>query len=233
MSSHRAENEMKSYGIMDDRMSWIPTAIDTSSTVPPKKNDGKDVGCIGRVGKVKNQFTIVEAVSAIREIDNTTEPLLRIAGKANGEIVRNMEAIITQMAPNFGLEYTGFVDEPMKDFYPELAVHCHPSWTENCPQTVLEAAVAGVPTITSNLSWSDAYPYFKSIECNPDDPMEWAEEIRSMLNNREYRNSIARKQQEAVVDNYSAQQISEQYEDLFESLKDDLSCFKIPMEVRA
>lgn len=230
-SSHRARSSLQAQGIDDSRITKIPTAIKVEDVQKPTLSHTENIGLIGRVDPIKNQYTAIEGISGLRRYDMA--PHIHLAGNNNGAVLESMQDIVMQMSPNFDLTYYGFVEEPLDEFYPMLDVHCHPSWTENCPQTLLEAALAGVPSIVSDLSWSHAYGDADFVRANPDDPMDWAAAIHQLLSDPDHRRDVAEKQQYKLLDNYRVDDIIPMYRGLFSRLRDRHDSFKVTAEVRA
>lgn len=235
-STNRAKGAMKTHGITDSRLTRIPTAIHAPEDKirEPTRDAPESVGVIGRLCKVKNQLVIAEAISGLRECTPPIHPTLAIAGKQsqNDGVPQAMQGMLPALAPNFQTQILGYVDNPLQDFYPEIGVHAHPSWTENCPQTLLEAAVCGVPSVVSDMAWADAYD-IRFPSCSPDSPWSWTCKFHDFLTDAEYRFELAKEQQQAVLDNYRVRDIAEDYQDLFASLCDAYQTFKVPAGVRA
>lgn len=231
-SSHRAYNEARSQGILDNRLTTIPSGISVENCREPTDNKDDTVGMIGRMSYVKNQIVAVEGVVASKRMNGEINPNIKLAGEINHRIAQIYKNILTNNGSTVPVEHMGYVDNPVINFFQELDLHCHPSWTENCPQTLLESAVAGVPSIISESSWSNVYPEADFPACYPDDPWEWAEMINSLLSDNERRKEIAMQQQSAIVENYNIELITSRYEELFNRLLDDLYSYKIPVDVR-
>lgn len=230
-SSQRPYDEMRTHGISEDRLSVIHSAVDTDDVTEPTRSCSNSIGMIGRIGRIKNQFTAIQGACGLRAFG--VSPEVHLAGDSNGALLPNLRGIVMQMSPAFDLRYHGYVDDPVDEFFSMLDVHCHPSWTENCPQTLLESAVAGVPSIVSELSWADSYGRDVFPTCRPDNPWDWSKELNEMLQDAEYRYETARRQQAELLSQYSTDEIVPKYDELFEELLDEHGSFKVSSEVVA
>jgi glycosyltransferase involved in cell wall biosynthesis len=256
-SSPCVTRTLRTHGVGSERVTHIPTTLDMSDphrTDPdpslietPVDQRGHDesttktetpeptIGLIGRVNALKNQFPAIEGVTGLREMSPALTPNLRIAGDVNGidQFPQALPSILPHFAPNFKMSMMGHVSDPDADFYPEIDIHAHPSWTENCPQTILEAARAGVPSVVSDLAWADAYPELDLLRCPPDDPLAWTEEFHRLLTDEDYWLEHAQKQQAAAVEHYDIATIIDDYIALFDQLLDDYAAFKFSAAARA
>lgn len=218
---------LQAAGISMDKVSTIPSAIDTSQMQDPASDPPHTIGTIGRIDHAKNQFQTILAANGVRALD-AEQPMVLLAGAKNGPEFDVIEASLHTLGLGRHIRYKGYVQNPMEDFYPELGVHVVPSWTENCPQTVLEAAVCGVPTIAPSANWVSDFSGIPTLK--HDDPMQWSETIHTLLTDDEMRTELVRAQQQSIMQN-DIQNIARQYKTVFDDLK-RITKMKIDPEVR-
>lgn len=220
-SSNRADETLQMHGI--DRASVIPTAIDIDEIQTPDDDPPQVVGLLGRTNPIKNHFVVVQAAMGLRD---DTDVLM--AGKRYGPYFEMLNEVTPASAPTGDIRHGGYVDDVMDVFFPRVGVLCHPSLTENCPQTVLESIVSGTPVVVSDAAWARSYSIpFRTAY--PDDPAEWMWEIRDVFNSDVV--TEVEDQQEIVKEKYSIDVVKGDYVELFEDLLDRMSAFKIPSEV--
>lgn len=228
-SSPRTTEDLVTMGISEDRIVHIPTAIKMPDHELPEIEPEPEnaVGTIGRLGRVKNQFTVVQAVSMLRDIKPRISPEYHLAGKPNDRSWQGVEAFSKQVAPSVSMNSMGWVEQPMEDFYPKIDIHLHPSWTENCPVNVLEAALCGVPSIVSDLGWQRAFPEISFPTAEPDDAKSWASKIHFYLMDDYHRMDVAEQQRKAVVEHYTMDSAVDKYEKCLTRAFNEYDTFKL------
>lgn len=228
-SGTHATNTLKALNYDLDRVTEIPSMIDTSRAREPPETSPNNIGVIGRVDRAKNQFLAFQTLVALDRMDNELQPQLLLAGNENDPTL-NMIKESVQHIGRVKTKYLGFVPNPLEGFYPYLGVHLHPSYTENCPQTVLEAAVCGIPTVATTSLWTqdfDALP-----KSHLDNPVGLAECVYQLLSNDDTRIKVTRAQQEMVRE-FDVREVVPLYEALFSELVDSYCGLKVSPEVKA
>lgn len=102
------------------------------------------VGFVGRLTEDKGLLVLSAAVTRLAE-EGTAFQLLVVGGvegdSSAADLIAPANASVTTVT-------TGFVNDPEK-YYPLMDVLCLPTLREGFPNVVLEAAAAGVPTVTT------------------------------------------------------------------------------------
>lgn len=225
--SNGTKRDLVAFGIDPERITVIPTAIDWSKHVrEPEPNVPANVGCLaGRISALKNQHTLVHAVSAMRDRPPIEGVGLTLTGQG-ADYVQAINSMAEALGVSNQVQFTGMLDDPETEFWPTIGVHALPSFSERLSNSVLEAARAGVPQIISNNAWADEFN--SMVRVPPDDPTAWAEAIHDLLVNDAYRLRVAREQQEEIKANYATDQVIPMYEELFERVVDRVSKYKVP-----
>lgn len=231
--SPRSQRVLRANGIPDRRTTVIPTAIEADDCrAPTSPDETASIGMLGRISTNKNQHHLVEVLTALREHLPTRGVDLHLAGPGNKHLVQNVLSETAQFQNLVSeVSWHGWVDRPLPWFAQHVDVNCHASWTEHCPQAVLEAAVAGVPSVVSDMAWAGGT--IDAPTCPVDDPWAWAETVVELLADEDRRQTLAERQQAQVRDEFAAASVAEQYDALFEALHDRHGAFKTPAEVRA
>lgn len=231
------KSQVRSLGVEMRKISEIPSAVRVDEVKRPQEDVPHSVGTIGRIDRTKNQFLTVQAAKGVEVLGGDT-PNIILAGRENGGLLDMIRDTVGEMGVGRKVRYFGHLDSPMEEFYPQVGVHVHPSWSENSPQTVLEAAKSGVPTIAPELGWTHGFePEHKEFSPGRviptnwlDDPMAWSEEIKMLLEDDEYRIKVVEEQQK-MLETHNLKNVTEMYEQLFQELGEQISEFKIPAEV--
>lgn len=222
-----AAKGLRAIGIGSDRITHIPSTIDFSDATDPRMNTPTAVGCLaGRVSPLKNQLIVALAMGALREIDHTIAAPLYLPGgnQANSDAIK---AAANAMGLGDWIQTGMYYDDPEEEFWPKIGVHVQPSFSEQMPLTVLEAARAGVPTIAADMAWVEQFPGVPTVDA--DDPWAWAEQLAKYLTNDAERMRMAQFQQESFEELYDIGVVAPQYVECFERVIDDVGRFKVSL----
>lgn len=224
--SEHSKQDLEALGITADRITHIPSTIDFSRAREPDINAPNAVGSLsGRLSMLKNQVTLVAAIGALRELDPTL-PIPCLLPGANQQRANALAEMGNRMGLGGLIQAGMWFDDPYEEFFPEIAVHLAPSFSERMPLTVLEAARAGVPTIAADTAWADQFEGLVTV--NADDPQGWADAIYDLVTNDPRRVEIARRQQETLASEYDVEVIAPMYRGVWEDVVDRTTGFKAP-----
>ena len=136
-------------GIREDKITCIPTFIDTDKYVPCYENEGYFL-FLGRVAAQKGVIYVVEAMTSLKKYGIK----LKITGNLdNSDECRKIEKIIKEKHLEGTIEFVGFkcgheLDELIRK---SIAIVNPAIWYENMPNTVIEAYAFGKPVIASRV----------------------------------------------------------------------------------
>lgn len=140
-------------GCPPERVRVVPNGVNTTAFAEvrqrPRPDDGiRRVGFVGRVVPIKDVKTFIKACALVHQAMPGTEFL--ICGPTDEEKVYAEEcANLGRMLGLSTLVFTGPVD--VRQYFPKMDVFVLTSISEGQPLTILEAACAGVPTVTSDV----------------------------------------------------------------------------------
>lgn len=143
------KNKMIEGGIREDKITCIPTFIDTDKYVPCYENEGYFL-FLGRVAAQKGVIYVVEAMTSLKKYGIK----LKITGNLdNSDECRKIEKIIKEKHLEGTIEFVGFkcgheLDELIRK---SIAIVNPAIWYENMPNTVIEAYAFGKPVIASRV----------------------------------------------------------------------------------
>ncbi|MGH7801325.1 MAG: glycosyltransferase family 4 protein [Thermodesulfobacteriota bacterium] len=137
------------YGISEEKIIFSDYGMNTNLLKPYKGNPNNKLRFtfIGSVMPHKGVHVLIQAFNKLT--DSSTE--LRVYGESSYE--PNYYERLRAMATNPGIEFMGsFDNDRVYEILAETDVLVVPSiWYENSPLAIHEAALAGVPVITSNI----------------------------------------------------------------------------------
>ena len=140
-------------GCPREKLQVVPNGVKTDvfSEVRqrPKPNDGiRRIGFVGRVVPIKDVKTFIKACAIVSERLPNIEIL--VCGPTDEEQDYYEDCLKLQaMLKLDNLIFTGSID--VKAYFPKMDVFVLTSISEGQPLTILEAACAGVPTVSSNV----------------------------------------------------------------------------------
>lgn len=221
---------LEAAGWPDHRMTTIPSMIDASQMARPRRDIPPTVGVLGRVDNMKHQFLALEAANGVKVFDREVVPDLVLAGNQNDGTLQAIEKSKDALGYPGEVKYLGHVSDPFESFWPNVGVHLVPSHTENCPQTVLEAAVSGVPTIGSSSLWAEDMGGLP--QAYVEDPATWSRFVYQLLTSPGERVKLVQAQQD-MVQKFDVRNVVSEYRELFGGLVDRKINFKTPPNVVA
>ena len=176
----------------------------------PRAGQGTVVGTLARLDRQKGLDLLIEALPALPSVTallvgdgEEREPLLRRAA-ALGVADR--------------VEITGW-RENGRDYLGALDVFVLPSRFEGFPLSILEAMLAGVPVVASDVgSVAEAVLDGETgILVPPEDPGALAEAIRTLVSDAELRAGMGRRARERAL-LFSPARMARQFEELYEEI---------------
>ena len=199
--------QMRGIGVPRERIRYIPTAVDPSAY---ELSEGKDptVLVMGRLSPIKNFLTALEAFKLLRE--RVPEAEMAIAGSGDPT---QLNAIIEALELE-GCKYVGYHSD-LNALFKEVSVLLLPSFSENLPQSVLEAYACGIPCVLSDCGWSSDFE--AAVKVPHDDPISISSAIYALLTNRGHWNRVRRRQLEELR-KFDVNAVIPKYISLFEEL---------------
>ena len=140
-------------GCPAEKLRVVPNGVNTTMFAEVRKRarptDGiRRVGFVGRVVPIKDVKTFIKACSIVAQRVPNTEFL--ICGPTDEDLDYYGDCVeLKRMLRLDNLIFTGSID--VREYFPKMDVFVLTSISEGQPLTILEAACAGVPTVTSNV----------------------------------------------------------------------------------
>lgn len=231
-ASQAAARKIRCLGVSPERTTVIPTSLDFSDdrVRAPRHDAPHTMGFLGRLAPAKNPQLPVHILAAVRELEPTLPTRLIYAGAVDESVLEPLTGVASEARIGTLVQVEGYIED-VHSWFENIGVNLHPSFTENYPQSVLEAARAGVPTVASAAAWTQEWESLVTVPA--DAPWQWAETITDLLTNEAKRREIALAQQAEARERCNAQDVAREYAALFEDLVDTMGAYKIPSEVKA
>lgn len=203
-----------SHGVDTDRFAIDPDARREGRLARwPQDADLPVVGFVGRIHPDKGIDTLVAAVELLSAQDLRAR-LLLVGGAEGAE-----GALASLAATSWEVDSLGHVDD-VAPVVGLLDVLCLPSRREGFPNVVLEAAAAGVPSVTTPATGTiDAVLDGRTgLVAVDHDPQSLASALRALLMDAELRRRLGAAARERVVEEFDQRLVWERYADLYERL---------------
>ncbi len=146
-------------GFREEQIKYIPNGVDVSESIRLAKEpaqpgcyeaeEGVTVfGYCGRLRQIKGVEVLIDAFAAFVDTRSDRRVKLRIAG--GGSLLTELSAQVDRLGLQECVEFVGVVEDT-HEFYKSLDVYIQPSFAEGLPNSVIEAMVAGLPVLATNI----------------------------------------------------------------------------------
>lgn len=208
------------------RLHFIQNGVDTEEIEAEKnisaelsawKSEGLFViGYIGRLTSGKGLDVLLDAVA------NHAEPHWRIAIVGEGEQEAELKTLVQSLKIDSFVSFFGFRSDRLS-FLNGFDVFVLPSRSEGIPRCLMEAMVAGVPIVASDIP--GCRYLVKDGETGllfqVDNPMSLAIAIKKIEGTILLRDNLSKAAREFVISQYSAAKMAGEYTSLFTALLSD------------
>ncbi len=147
--SAETKSKLLAAGFRQEQLLLIPNGIDTSNLVMPrKKNDTFTIGYCGRLREVKGVHVLLDAYSTFRQKNKHLNTELVLAGSGSAE--DDLREQCNQLGIADEVRFLGTIEDTSA-FYETLDVYVQPSFAEGLPNSVMEAMLAALPVLASDI----------------------------------------------------------------------------------
>jgi len=206
------KNEVVSQGIAEEKVEVIPSAA-AKDYLSLKRNNlqttEKKVLYLGRLASSKNVELLIEAMKYVVSQDSHTR--LVLAGPDFEGERNNLETLVSRLDLKSNVEFMGRVSEERKK---ELLASCHifvhPSLTDIFALTILEAAMAELPSVAFNVGGnSEMIVNGKTgILVEQFTPEALASALLRVLNNEDLAQKLGEEARRYVSDKFSWEKVA-------------------------
>jgi glycosyltransferase involved in cell wall biosynthesis len=176
----------------------------------PRPRSGPVVGSIGRIDPGKGYGMLVRALRAVA----ATVVLV-----GDGPDRDRLERLAAELGVAERLVITGWTDDARRHL-PSFTVFCLPSRSESFPLTVVEAMLAGIPVVATNVgSVAEAVRDGRTGLLVPrDDPQALVTALRRLLEDPTLRETMGRRARELALERFTADRMARRFEELYEEI---------------
>lgn len=175
---------------------------------------------IGVINRRKNLYSLIKALVYVkREISNFH---LNIAGKVTDKkYFDNIQNFINKNNLKKNIQYLGIISEEEKiKQFSNMNVLILPSLQETAPMVISESFASGKPVITSNRCGMPSMINHgnNGLLFNPEDPIDIANKIIYLLNNKNEYNRMRINTKSFAIENHSIKKVTKSYHNLFKEI---------------
>lgn len=130
------------------RVNYLYNAVNTYET-NPYNSDAKNVLFLGRLGKRKGTYDLLEV---IKRLDKKINAEIKFFLCGDGDIL-GIEERIKDLGISHRIAHIGWISmSDKKKFFENTMINVLPSYNEGLPMTILETMAYGIPNISTNVA---------------------------------------------------------------------------------
>ncbi len=231
VSRHLCQYLVERVGVAPNRVTQIYNGVDTSKFRPRAANGERPVasawkpiprltvGTLGRLQPIKNQLTLLRAVSLIVDRQPELRSLIGVAIIGDGPERQKLDAYVEQSGLRDVIRFFGARDD-VADLLPDFDVFVLPSLAEGISNTILEAMACGLPVIATRVGGNPELVEHgrTGMLVDTDDPEALAGAILHYFNNSDDMQRHAGAARKAAVDRFSIDRMVREYTSLYDEL---------------
>jgi glycosyltransferase involved in cell wall biosynthesis len=203
-----AEQLRRKLGFPAERMEVIPNGVEPV----PRATGGDLVASISMLDPVKGLDAFVRAAASIAEGAGGDGARFEIVG--SGPAAADLRELAASLSAPIG--FPGHVPAP--EVLPRLRIFVLTSWFENCPMALLEAMMAGVPAVVTDVGGVPELVADTALVVPPGDPGALAAALRRLLTDDALAADLGRRARERALANYTAERNARALIDLYERI---------------
>ncbi len=217
-ASENTAGQVKSM-VGGERCSVIPTIVDVDAIERQPMSPDPVVTCLARVYPIKNHITLIQAFNLVKSKVPEAELAIVGAGPTLSPILDNMLQVLG-LEEGKDYKFTGYMED-LNLLFKETRVFALPSFSENLPQSVLQAYAAGVPCVVSRCGWGNSFK--AALNAYHDDPQSWARMLSVLLTSEPEWNAIRWRQTKELETTFNMEKALDRYEKLFTDYYNEIS----------
>lgn len=220
-------NELRDMGMPAERIICIPNGKDAkkfrkiASRKAAKKKLGLGeeefiIGTVSRLDPIKNQETIIRALPEILKKEKGAKFVI-VGGHPRDNYKKRLLALAGEKGVEKHVLFLGHredIDEILRAF----DVFVHPSLSDACPGSVIEAMFTGLPIVASNVKGTRELLQDGGIILNPTDEKEFAGVLKQLMNDPALREGWGKKALKKANKEFSLEKMLNSYDKLFRGL---------------
>jgi glycosyltransferase involved in cell wall biosynthesis len=178
---------------------------------PPEPGHSPVIGTVGRLVEQKGHEILIEALERLPGVDAV------VVG--DGPLRSGLEQLAREAGVGDRFRLVGWSDDA-RGYLSGFDVFVLPSRFEGLPLVVLEAMLAGVPVVASDVgSVSEAIEHERSgLLVPPGDPVALAATVRRLLDDRELALELAASAKAVAAESFTAEAMAAKYDRLYQEI---------------
>jgi glycosyltransferase involved in cell wall biosynthesis len=229
VSSRLAERMASQVGFPLDRIRVIRNGVDVDRFYPRSKtlfraslglpSDALVVGTIGRLVPVKNQRSLIDAITLLRGESVACSAVLVGDGPLRGELQEH--------AAHRGVaDFVHFIGErrDVHEILPAFDLFALVSTSEGLSNTIMEAMASGIPVVATRVGGSDELVVDggTGFLVPPSNPRAIADAVKKLLNDAPLRTAFGRAGRERMEREFSLSRMVTNYEHFYAEVWSEL-----------
>jgi glycosyltransferase involved in cell wall biosynthesis len=199
-------------GLRSGEARTIHNGVPDVPTPPsPSRDDGPTIGAVGRLDRQKGFDVLIRAIVQL--------PRARLVLVGHGDEEPDLRDLAERLGVAGRISFAGWLDDPHR-LLPSFDIFALPSRFEGFPLAVLEAQLAQVPVVASDVgSVAEAVIHRQTgLLVPPDDPAALAKALNELLDDPESRRRLGRTGRERVLAHFTAAHMARSFERLYAEL---------------
>jgi glycosyltransferase involved in cell wall biosynthesis len=199
-------------GLASGSMEVIHNGVPDLPPLPSTRRDGRPT--IGTVGRLEPQKGFDVLLHSLRELPDAQAVVI-----GDGSERARLEKLAAEIGVQSRVRWHGWSDEPRR-LLTSFDVFALPSRFEGFPLAVLEAQLAGLPVVASDVGSIEeaVIPGRTGLLVPADDPASLATALRELLADAEARDRLGGAGRRLVLEHFTAAHTARGFEALYERL---------------
>jgi glycosyltransferase involved in cell wall biosynthesis len=199
-------------GLPSGSLEVVHNGVPDIPPLPPRRQDGRPT--IGTVGRLEPQKGFDVLLHSLREI-----PDAQVVVVGDGSERPRLEKLAAEVGVESRVRWEGWSNEPRR-LLTSFDVFALPSRFEGFPLAVLEAQLAGLPVVASDVgSVGEAViPGRTGLLVPPDDPSSLAAALQQLLDDGDVRHRLGQEGRMLVLERFTATHTARGFEALYKRL---------------
>lgn len=197
--SKRLINDMK--GVEGDiKITYLYNAVNVEEN-NPYNNNGKQAMFLGRLGKRKGTYDLIDA---IKLIDTRLPADIRFNLCGDGE-VDSVKQLVKEKSISHRINHIGWVDKELKEtLLKETIINVLPSYNEGLPMTILETMAHGIPNLSTSIaSIPEVIHHENGSLIEPGDVESLGDELVRLCSDDSLRESMSNESHKIIFNDFS------------------------------
>jgi glycosyltransferase involved in cell wall biosynthesis len=218
--SRRMKNDLRVLGIPKDKTAYLPNAVDPELFSQPRQKEDNLLLFVGRITFGKGLHVLMRALNYLK-----SPVRLVIIGPSDWDVdyYRDLERQIEKenRKGKHEIRYLGPMDQAdIVKWYQKASIFVLPSFWEGFGIVILEAFSCETPVVASSVGGITEIieNHRNGILVPPNKPLELAEAIQYLLDNRDVRTRMGREGRKDIIREFSLKVVTEKLQGIYQNI---------------